>query len=132
MGGTMGLESAPGHGSTFWFTASLETVASAQLPIVPLRATLHGRRALVVDDNATNRYIVQHHLQAAGMRVDAVSCGADALDALRAAERDGQPCAVALLDMVMPEMDGPALAQAIRLDPSLAALKVVMLASRPP
>ncbi len=128
MGGAVGLESVPGQGSAFWFTARLERAGDTG-PSHAEPVNMRGRRVLVVDDNATSRHILQRHLAAAGMAVDCVAGGPSALDALRTARNEGRPYAVAVLDMVMPDMDGAAVAQIIRADPTFASLKLVMLAS---
>jgi signal transduction histidine kinase/CheY-like chemotaxis protein/HPt (histidine-containing phosphotransfer) domain-containing protein len=129
MGGTIGVESIPGQGSTFWFTIRLATrplpgdAAAVTLP------TLQGRRVLCVDDHATNRTILEAQLSAWGIRVDCVADGPTALARLRAAHADGQPYTLAILDYHMPGMDGLELAQAIKAEPILAPIRLVMLSS---
>ena len=82
---------------------------------------LAGRRVLVVDDNATNREILEHHVLAGGMRCATAASGAQALEQLRDARmRDGDPFELAIVDMKMPGMDGLELAAAVRADPLLA------------
>jgi PAS domain S-box-containing protein len=131
MGGAIGLESEPGLGSTFWFTARLEMTAGT-VPLGLEPADLRGRRVLVVDDSAVSRQILRHHLAAAGMIVDAVPDGPRALAALRQAHDMGRPYIVAVLDMVMPDMDGAAVVRAIRADAAFAPMRLVMLASISP
>src|SRR6185436_8571201 len=85
MGGAIGDVSAPGQGSTFWFTARFEKSDESTLELQSPREDLRGLRLLVVDDNETNRQIV--HAQAAswGMMCDGAESAAAGLQALRAA-----------------------------------------------
>ena len=128
MGGTIEVQSAPGKGSTFQFTIrfgrAIRTAAA-----FTARESLSGVRALIVDDNATNRQIVQRQLAAIGVMSHAVANGAHALTALR--ERAaGLRFDVAIIDLEMPGMDGLMLAQLVRTDPALAATRLVMMSSR--
>jgi signal transduction histidine kinase/DNA-binding response OmpR family regulator len=129
MGGDIGVQSAPGHGSTFWFQLPFEI---AQNPPASSRhfdlPTLRGRRALVVDDNATNRQLLLLLLGKWGIFVDAVPSGASALSLLRN-NRPDHRYDVALLDFQMPEMDGLMLAEEIRTFLSPQQLPLVMLTS---
>jgi CheY-like chemotaxis protein/HPt (histidine-containing phosphotransfer) domain-containing protein len=84
---------------------------------------------LIVDDNATNRKILSHQLGSWGMVHAEVDSGARALDALRAAARRGEPYDLAVLDLMMPGMDGLELARAIKADPAVAGTRLVMLTS---
>src|SRR5262245_34948300 len=108
MGGTIGVDSTSGEGSTFWFTLPL--TASTSLPAVPTPAGLKGRRVLVVDDNVTNREILEHHVAAGGMRTASAVDGHDGLEQLQRAVRAGDRFEVAVIDMKMPNMDGIELA----------------------
>jgi PAS domain S-box-containing protein len=127
MHGEIGVESAPGQGSTFWFTLPLEQAQS--LPAVPYPGELVGRRVLVVDDNATNAEILDYHAQAVGMRSATAGDGLAGLQLLRQAAREGNPFELAIIDMKMPRMDGLALAAAVRNDPALAGLRIVLVTS---
>jgi PAS domain S-box-containing protein len=129
MGGTIGVESTPGKGSTFWFTADLGRQPRATQSQSAVPADLHGIRALVVDDNATNREILLRHMISWGMRPETAADGPDALEALHRAVGAGDPFQVAVIDMQMPGMDGKDLGRAIQADPRLKEIRMVMLNS---
>ena len=129
MGGTIGVESSPGQGSTFWFTARLSTRRAAPDAELLSLPELRGVRVLAVDDHATNRAILEALLGAWGMQVECVADGAAALSRLRAAHAEGLPFALAILDYQMPGMDGFELAGAIAADPALAPTRLIMLSS---
>jgi PAS domain S-box-containing protein len=129
MGGEIRVESEPGEGSVFLFTARFEKLSS-ETPSGPRpRADLRGLKALVVDDNATNRFIMHHQVTPWGMSVDAARGGEEALDKLRSAAGDGKPYDLALLDMQMPGMDGLELARSIKRDPEISRTRLVLVTS---
>src|SRR5262249_7955087 len=118
-------------GSTFWFTLRVGKQAEAATPS-PVNAeigSLRDRRMLVVDDSATNRKILHYQLTNWGIDHHAVSSGQAALAALRGAAASGKPFDLLILDHHMPEMDGPALAAAVRADSSIARTRMVMMTS---
>ncbi len=128
MDGTIEVESAPGKGSSFQFTARFGRSARTGVAFTA-RESLSGVRALVVDDNATNRQILQRQLAAMGVMSLAVATGAQALAALRE-HAAGLRYDVAILDLEMPGMDGLMLAQLIKTDPALASTRLLMMSSR--
>jgi signal transduction histidine kinase/CheY-like chemotaxis protein len=130
MDGEIGAHARDGGGSVFWFTAALSEVSTAG-KTAPLRARLDGLKALIVDDNATNRTILEHYLKSWGIELETVDRPSAALVALDRAAREGRPFGLALLDCNMPEMNGMELAGEIRKTPQLSALKIVILSSAP-
>jgi PAS domain S-box-containing protein len=127
MGGSIGVTSIPGQGSTFWFTASFPVAAGASLP-PGLDPDLAGHRALVVDDNATQRAILERQLRHWGLDVVAVATGPAALAALREARAAAQPIRLAVIDETMPVTDGFTLARLIKGDTAMASAQLVLLA----
>jgi two-component system sensor histidine kinase/response regulator len=128
MGGEIGVQSSEGQGSTFWFTVDLPIAASVPAP-EHHADLLAGRRILVVDDNRTNRRLLELLLAHWGCEPLMVEGGTDALALLRAELASGRTIDAGLIDMQMPEMDGETLVATIKADPALAALPCIMLTS---
>jgi two-component system, sensor histidine kinase and response regulator len=129
MGGTIGVESVEGEGSTFWFTVVLGKQAMEEDLGKPAQADIEGNRMLVVDDNETNRRIVSAYFRQWGCRHAEAKSGAEALSILRAAAAEDDPFGTAILDMQMPEMDGEELGCQIKADPAIRDVRLVMLTS---
>jgi two-component system sensor histidine kinase/response regulator len=129
MGGEIGVRSEVNRGSTFWFEVRLEPVADAIPTLTRLpRMNFASLRALVVDDNASNRAILQQHLESLGIEVTAAETSAAALAALSA--EDGARFDLGLVDDQMPGMDGIQLAKLIRQEPRWSALRLILLSTR--
>jgi CheY-like chemotaxis protein/HPt (histidine-containing phosphotransfer) domain-containing protein len=129
MGGEIGVESTLGTGSTFWFTCSFGKAQPGTAVRVNGRTGLSGLTTLLVDDNDTNRVILEHTLGGWCLHTWAGARAADALAELRRAADAGVPYPLAILDHHMPEMNGVDLALAIRADPAIARTRLVLLTS---
>ncbi len=129
MGGEIGVESSPGEGSNFCFDLPFARNRKSQAALEYSGKILEGRRILVVDDNATNREILEHQVTSWGMMCTAVDNGPDGLEQLRGGVAGGRPFDLAILDMHMPLMDGLELARRIKDDPALGKVRMVMLTS---
>jgi signal transduction histidine kinase/PleD family two-component response regulator len=128
MGGSIGVRSSNGEGSTFWFTLPLELDTHTHVAPLPA-ADLRELRALIVDDNAVNRHVLHEQLTSWGMRSASLSSGNQVLDALRDGKESGDPYQFVLLDYQMPGMDGVEVAAAIKADPKTRDTLVVLLTS---
>jgi two-component system sensor histidine kinase/response regulator len=129
MGGQIGVTSAPGQGSTFWFTARFDKQLGEES--IPKRelVSLEKLRVLILDDNATNRKVLSHQLGSWGMIHQEAESGVQALELLRSAAAESVPYDLAVLDLMMPGMDGFEVARTIKADPSIAGMLLVMLTS---
>ena len=130
MGGEVGVDSQPGAGSTFWAVLHLPRAVMPSLPAAPPATDLLrllGARVLMVDDNHVNRVLAEALLVGWGLQVSQAQDGAQAVDAVLAADAAGQPFDIVLMDVQMPVMDGHAATRALRLSHPARQLPVIAL-----
>ncbi len=130
MGGRLWMESKEGEGSIFHFTVRFHSVRSEGKSAVPSEEiSLKDLPTLVVDDNATNRRLLEEILSSWGMKPAMADGGWTGLAAMQHAKEAGKPFPLVLLDALMPGMDGFALAEHIQEDPGLSGATIMMLTS---
>ena len=128
MGGELAVMSEEGHGSTFWFSLTLPLGDGTQHSM-QAGTVLSGLRVLVVDDNATNRLIVEHHLSAWGLNFEAAGDGAAAWELIQREAERNRRFDLILLDHHMPGMDGMTLSRHIAQDPRVCKVPRILLSS---
>ena len=127
MEGRIDFKSIPGKGSSFWFTARFEVgypepLAAPVEAIVPINREFQPLMILLVEDNAINQFVMQHHLQRLGHRSEAASTGREALQKLSQNRFD-----MVLMDCQMPELDGYSTTRIIRRSLAYASLPIIAL-----
>jgi signal transduction histidine kinase/DNA-binding response OmpR family regulator len=135
MGGKIEVDSKEGSGSTFHFIAHFDlqktqTGNTEHTPATQIEPEqLSNLPVLIVDDNATNRRILEEILRNWKMNPASVNDGPSALDALKTAKAEGKPFPLVLMDVCMPKMDGFEVAEKIKRDPELTGATIMMLSS---
>jgi CheY-like chemotaxis protein len=131
MGGRIGVESTPGEGSRFWFEVALARGPMRPNRALELKPLIKGRRILVVDDSDFNHCALQWQFEALGMEVSLAGTGEAALAALGKAVAGRRPFSLAVVDHLMPEMDGEELIRRIREDAAHDEVKLILASSAP-
>ena len=129
MDGEIHVESTPGWGSTFSFTAHFEHQDAKTAALTMPRSAVKEAHLLVVDDNATNRTILSHYIESWGMRHTSAASAEEALSLLRQAAEAGTPYDIAILDMQMPDTNGLSLAKQIKTEALIANTRIVIMTS---
>ncbi len=129
MDGSIGMESSPGSGSAFWFTVTMTKGRKLTEVHMDKCLDLRSKRILIVDDNATNRFVLREQMKSWGCSYEEARCGPEALEKLSAATEQGSPFNIVLVDMMMPGMDGETLGRKIVENEQLSNSILIMLTS---
>lgn len=129
MGGDIGVESRVGFGSVFWFTAKFEKQPKDQHDILEAPVDMRSKRILVVDDNKTNLEIVSNYMRIWQFSFEISNESLDVMEILKKAIEDGRPYSMAILDYMMPGINGEELGKAIKADPVIQDIQLIMFTS---
>jgi CheY-like chemotaxis protein len=129
MGGTIGVESREGFGSIFWFTARFDKQPRIQQQILEAPVDMRSKRILVVDDNKTNLEIVTNYMRNWHFSFEICNESLAVIDILKGAIDDGCPFSMAILDYMMPGVNGEELGRTIKADPLLRDIELIMFTS---
>ncbi len=129
MGGQIGVTSTAGTGSTFWFTVQCAAQPEDVHHALPMPVGLQGSRVLIVDDHALSRETIESQLRVKGLAYESASSGVQALGLLRNAVERGEPFDLAILDLLMPDMDGLELARHIKAESPISSTRMILLTS---
>jgi len=129
MGGEIHCSSRPEGGSEFWMEVPMDKASGTEIVTTAEANKLSGLRAIIIDDNATNRRLLEHQMKVWGVDHASAAGGIEGLTMLHQGVTDKKPFDMAILDKDMPGMDGLELAVLISKDPSLQNTRMVMLTS---
>ena len=129
MGGSIGVKSHAGQGSTFWFTVRLAVCHPVTIVAPKVAPAIRGARVLCVDSQTKRRLRLKQQVDALGIRADCTADAAGALERIRAAHGTGRPYALVILDLQMPDCDGTDLIRLMKSESNLASVPVILLNS---